>query len=351
MSQPRRYLAVSLLSALIAVSLWYWMRPAPTVTPPAVNHSYTKALEQAHNGMPGAARVLYQQLARTDLSDIRRASLHAELPNYPSPQALKLADADLQNASPLVRKAAIQSIVGLVPNAQRTLLLGPLLEDPEQSVRFAAASALLGLSPDEQGLYFVPLQQVVDEYERNLKTQPDDPQAQGQLARLYLHEGQLDEAQAALEKVTTLDPENLKAVVAKIDLLDKRGKTDQARELLARQLQAHPDSAYLQHALGIWLLNHGQTEYALLGLAKAVELEPDNSEYRYKLAIALHDLEQLEPAQRQLEELLQRQPANRKARLLLIRYWKEAGQLQNVQVLLAQLEQQNPDDPALQQGL
>ena len=36
--------------------------------------------------------MLYQQLARTDLSDTRRVSLHAELPNYPSPQALKLAD-------------------------------------------------------------------------------------------------------------------------------------------------------------------------------------------------------------------------------------------------------------------
>lgn len=102
-----------------------------------------------------------------------------------------------------------------------------------------------------------------------------------------------------------------------------------------------PESAYLQHALGIWLLNHGQTEYALLGLAKAVELEPDNSDYRYKLAIALHDLDQLEAAQRQLEELLQRQPANRKARVLLIRYWKESGQIQNVQVLLAQMEQLN----------
>ena len=351
MVQPRRYLFISLVSALIAGGLWYGMRTTPSVAPATTSHSYSAALEQAHNGQPGAARVLYQQLARTDLSDIRRASLHAELPNYPSPQALKLADADLLNSSPLVRQAAIQSIVGLVPNAQRTLLLGPLLDDPEQSVRFAAANALLGLSADEQGLYFGPLQQVIDEYERDLMTRPDDAQAQGQLARLYLHEGQLDQAQAALEKVTALEPDNLRAVVAQVELLEKRGHADQARQLLAKQLQAHPDSAYLQHALGVWLLNHGQTEYALLGLAKAVELEPDNSDYRYKLAVALHDLEQLEAAQRQLEELLQRQPANRKARILLIRYWKETGQLQNVQVLLAQLEQMNPDDPALQQGL
>ena len=351
MTQPRRYLAISFLSALIAAGLWYSMRPDPAVPTQSVSQRFSIALDMAQNGKPGAARVLYQQLARKDLSDTRRASLHAELPNYPSPLALKLADADLHNPSPLVRIDAIQSIVGLVPNAQRTFLLGPLLDDTEQSVRFAAANALLGLSPDEQGLYFGPLQQVIDEFERDLKTRPDDPQAQGQLARLYLHEGQLDEAQAALEQVTRLDPDNLKAVVAQVELLEKRGKAEQARQMLARQLEAHPDSAYLQHALGIWLLNHGQTEYALLGLAKAVELEPDNSDYRYKLATALHDLDQLEAAQRQLEELLQRQPANRKARVLLIGYWKEAGQLQNVQVLLAQLEQMNPDDPSLQQGL
>ena len=124
MLKPHRYLLLSLASAVVATCLWVWMRPAATVTTTSVNHSYTQALEQAHNGEPGAARVLYQQLARTDLSDIRRASLHAELPNYPSPQALKLADADLHNPSALVREAAIQSIVGLVPGAQRTLLLG-----------------------------------------------------------------------------------------------------------------------------------------------------------------------------------------------------------------------------------
>ena len=160
----------------------------------------------------------------------------------------------------------------------------------------------------------------------------------------------LQATQAELEQAVRMR-DDFKAVVAQIELLEKRGKAEQARQMLARQLEAHPDSAYLQHALGIWLLNHGQTEYALLGLAKAVELEPDNSDYRYKLATALHDLDQLEAAQRQLEELLQRQPANRKARVLLIGYWKEAGQLQNVQVLLAQLEQMNPDDPSLQQGL
>ena len=152
MSKSRRYSIVGLCALLfIAVITWYFTRTPPVVVPPAIAHGYAKALKQARNGEPGAARVLYQQLGRPDLSDVRRAALHAELPNYPSPQALKLADKDLTNDAPMVREAAIHSM----------LLLGPLLDDTEQSVRFAAANALLGLSPDTLGLYFGPLQQVL----------------------------------------------------------------------------------------------------------------------------------------------------------------------------------------------
>jgi len=351
MPKPRRHLLISLLVVLALGLLWLSLRNTPPAVPEAIQHGYGKALEQARNGLPGAARVLYQQLGRPDLSDSRRIRLLAELPNYPSPHALKLADADLYRPSVEVRQAAIQSILGLVPTGQRSLLLGPLLEDSEQSVRFATVNALLGLSPDDLGLYFGPLQQVIDEYTQVLKAQPDNAEAQYQLARLYLHNADLIKAQQTLEQALKLQPDNLQAVVLQIEVLDKQGQSDAARQLLAKQLQAQQESAYLQHALGIWLLHHGQGEYALLGLSRAVELEPNNSDYRYDLATTLHSEEELEAAQKQLEEIVQRQPANRKARVLLVNYWKESGQLQNVQILLAQLEQQNPDDPALQQGL
>ena len=351
MSKPRRYLFISLLTVLAIAIAWYSLRSATPQIPEAIKRGYSEALEQARNGKPGAARVLYQQLARPDISDKRRLWLHAELPNYPSPQALKLADADLHHPSVAVRQAAIHSIVGLVPSGQRSLLLGPLLEDDEQAVRFSAAEALLGLSPDDLGLYFGPLEQVIDEYEKTLQAQPATAHSQYQLARLHLHNAQLKEAQAALDATLQLDPGNLPALVMQIEVLDKLGQSDAAQQLLAKQLQEQPNSAYLQHALGLWLLHHDQEEFALLGLSKAVELEPDNRIYRYDLATTLHAAEELEAAQKQLQEIVQRHPADRKARVLLINYWKESGQLQNVQVLLAQLEQMNPDDPALQQGL
>ncbi|MBV6288285.1 tetratricopeptide repeat protein [Pseudomonas aegrilactucae] len=350
MPKPRFYTLLSLILLLI-IGLGYGWRsdtPAPAVT---LKHSYAKALTMAHEGQAGAARVLYQQLGRTDLSGIRRASLHGELPNYPSPLALKLADNDLTHDDPLVRRAAIASIAALVPGPQRSLLLGPMLDDPEQSVRFAAVDALLGLSPDEVGLYFGPLQQALEQYQQTLLLQTQDATAQVHLARLFLHERSDGEALAALEHALRLAPDNLDALATKVHLLDTQGHTDASREVLAQALQRHPESAFLQHELGVWLMRHGQHEYALLAFARALELDPDNNDYRYTLAVSLHSLEQVEVAQKQLETILARQPANRKARVLLIGYWKETGQLQNVQVLLAQLEQQNPDDPLVQQGL
>lgn len=351
MPSSRRYLIASLLLVTALGTLGYLWRdqgPAPSNAPP---HSYAKALRLAHDGMPGAARVLYQQLQRSDLAPIRRVALHAELPNYPSPLALKLATADLENEAPLVRRAAIGSLHRLLPASQHSLAIGPMLEDQEQSVRFAAVDALLGLDPDAVGLYYAPLQRVLKDYRQVLQQQPDDAAAQVHLAQLYLHGDDFAQADAALNQALKVAPGNLEALATQVRLRERQGQHDASRDVLAKALALRPDSAFLQHELGLWLSRHQQDEYALLALARAVELEPDNIDYRYTLAVTLHKLEQVDPAQKQLETVISLQPADRRARVLLLQYWKETGQLQNVQVLLAELERQNPDDPLVQQGL
>lgn len=353
MKARRRWqLAIALVVVLLLIAgglLVHSWRAPPAA--PVVNHSYSEALELAHDGKPGAARVLYQQLTRTDLSDIRRAGLLTELSNYPSPQALKILDGDLKRAAPLVQQTAIDTLATMVPDAQLGVLIGPLLDDPDQDVRFSAVRALLNLTPDDLGLYYNAVQQTAQQYESTLVSQPPSGQSQVELARLLVNRGQAQKAFDALDLALKLEPDNIQAGLAQVQLLDQQGQLDRSRQQLAQLLERNPQSSLLQHALGMWLLRHQQNEYALLALTKAVELEPENTAYRYDLAVALHGLQLLEPAQRQLEDILQRQPANRRARTLLVDYWKQSGQLQNVQVLLAELEQLNPDDPALQQGL
>lgn len=348
----RWHRAIALVIVLILVGgvllVHGWRKPPAA---PVVNHSYAEAFELARDGKPGAARVLYQQLSRTDLSDIRRAGLVAELVNYPSTQALKILKGDLKRPVPLVQQAAIDAITTMVPSAQRSMLIGPLLDDSDPGVRFAAVRALLELSPDEVGLYYDALGEAATAYENALIAQPPTGQSQVELARLMAHRAAPAKAFEALALALRLEPDNLHAALAEVTLLDAQGQADRSREQLANLLDKHPQASLLQHALGMWLMRHQQHEYAILAFTKAVELEPDNTGYRYDLAVALHDLDQLEAAQRQLEDILQRQPANRRARALLIAFWKESGQLQKVQVLLAELEQLNPDDPAIQQGL
>ncbi|WP_295475536.1 tetratricopeptide repeat protein [uncultured Pseudomonas sp.] len=353
--RPRRWMNALLSASLIcllALALLIWRsEPNGQTKASHPSQSYAQALEQARLGKPGAARMLYQQLVRDDMPDERLIALLAELPHYPSPQALKLLDTLLDHESVAVREAAIQSAVRLLPDNHLAVLLGPLLTDSDMQVRLAATLALVPLSPDDLGLYFAALQHSAESLQPFLARQPPSASNLVQLARLYQQTGKSAQALASMEQAVKLQPDDLATGMARVELLDDLGQADKARQAFRSLLEKHPNAPELQHALGKWLREHGQAEFAVLSLARASELAPDNDDYHYDLALALHDLEQLEAAQKQLQQIVQNHPANRKARVLLIQYAREAGQLQNVQVLLAELEQQNPDDPTLQQGL
>jgi predicted Zn-dependent protease len=351
MPKLQRFALIALVALLLAGAAFAWHHSRPLQEPIAAQEQFGQALRQARNGEAGAARVLYQQLARDDLSVAQRTALYRLLHNYPSPRALKLARNDLHDESPQVRQAAINAVVGLVSGAQRSLVFGPLLEDPDPSLRFAAATAMLGLAPDDIGLYFGPLESTLDAYRSVLTADGNELAQQILLGRILLAEAKYDQALTELAKAQAMAPDNVEIIGLRVRALEQQGKADSGRELLAEQLKQFPLSAPLQEELGQWLARRDQNEYALLALTRAVELAPDNNDYRYNLALTLHKLDQVAAAQQQLQDILQRHPENRQARVLLIAYWKETGQLQNVQILLAQLEQQNPDDPALQQGL
>lgn len=86
---------------------------------------YDESLALIRGGQPGAAQALYEQLARNNLPAIQRATLLAELVNYPSEQALKLATKDLGNPAPQVRESALRAVSAFVPPAERVTLYAP----------------------------------------------------------------------------------------------------------------------------------------------------------------------------------------------------------------------------------
>ncbi|MDN6854962.1 tetratricopeptide repeat protein [Pseudomonas sp. CAN2814] len=308
---------------------------------------YDETLWKARNGKPGASRALHLLLAATDLPAIRRATLLAELPSYPSPRSLELVALGLRDADPLVRHSAIEALPALAAPEQQLPLLAPLLADSIRAVRIAAAWQLAQLPAPLLVGIDSQLQKGLAEYEQVQLDLAERPEANLNLALLYEQTGRSERVEPALRTALQRNPDFLPARVTLYQWLEANGRQGDARQVLDDGLRLHPESGLLHHVNGLALVRAGQRPQALKELREAVRLAPDDDQFRYVLAIALHDSGDIDGACHELEQLLQRHPSNRVARLALLDYLRQTGQFQKVQQLTAELEQQNPDDPAL----
>ena len=308
---------------------------------------YDESLWLIRDGLPGAAQALYEQLQRSNLPSIQRATLLAELAFYPSEQALKLATKDLSNPAPQVRESAVRAISALLPPPDRAQLLTPLLSDPVKAVRIAAARDLLGVARNGLGNGQNAWNAAIGEYEAVQKSLAERAEANLNLAMLYQASGRSGEVEALLRTALQRDPDFYPALVTLVQWLEANGRSHEAQALLTQSLKEHPESALLRHIQGLSLVRAGKTDQAMPALRKAAQLEPDNAPYGYVLAVALHDSGKVEAACEELERLLKVQPANRIARVALIQYYLEGGQEPKAQVLLQGWKKMNKDDPSL----
>jgi predicted CXXCH cytochrome family protein len=308
---------------------------------------YDESLWLIRNGQPGAAQALYEQLQRSNLPAIQRATLLGELALYPSEQALKLATKDLGNSAPQVRESAVRAISALLPPPERAPLLAPLLKDPVKAVRIGAARDLLGAARNGLGSAQANWEAAIAEYEVVQKSLLERAEANLNLAMLYQASGRSGEVEALLRNALKRDPDFYPALVTLVQWLEANGRGQEAQTLLAQNLQEHPDAALLQHTQGLSLVRAGKSAQAMPALRKAAQLEPQNGQYGYVLAVALHDSGKVDEACAELERLLKIQPANRNARLALIQYYLHNGQEPKAQVLLQDWKKMNTGDPAL----
>jgi len=305
---------------------------------------YAESMALIRGGQPGAAQALYDQLARNNLPAIQRATLLAELPNYPSEQALKLATRELGNPAPQVRESAVRAISAFLPPPERVALYGPLLRDPVLAVRIIAARDLLSASGQGLGPAW---DKAIVEYENVQLSLLERAEANLNLAMLYQASGRGDKVEAQLRTALLRDPDFFPALVTLAQWLEADGRSQEARTLIADNLKQHPEAALLQHTQGLMLIRAGDTANAMPHLREAARLEPANPQYNYVLAVALHDSGHVDQACEQLEKLLALQPYNRNARLSLIQYYLENGKEPKAQVVMQSWKKLNPGDPAL----
>ncbi|MDD0970177.1 MULTISPECIES: tetratricopeptide repeat protein [Pseudomonas] len=308
---------------------------------------YDETLWLIRNGQPGAAQALYEQLQRSNLPAIQRATLLAELPLYPSEQALTLATTDLKNPAPQVRENAVRAVSAFLPPPERLSLLTPLLADPVRAVRIAAARDLLSVARNGLGPAQANWEAAIAEYEAVQKSLAERAEANLNLAMLYQASGRNSEVEGLLRTALKRDPDFYPALVTLVQWLEANGRGPEAQQLLDENLKAHPDAALLQHTRGLSLIRAGKPAEAMSPLRKAAQLEPQNAQYGYVLAVALHESGKVDEACAQLEALLKQQPANRNARLSLIQWYLDSGQEPKAQVVLQGWKKLNMGDPAL----
>ncbi|MFK3971291.1 tetratricopeptide repeat protein [Pseudomonas sp. NPDC087358] len=315
--------------------------------PQHATDQYARSLWQIRGAQPGAAAALFEQLDATRLASIRRATLLAELPNYPSQRALEASGKALRDPAPQVREAAVNVLAGQLPPEQRLEPLGPLLQDPILAVRIASARALLG-NRQSLGRFEGAFDKAIAQYEAVQLSLQERAEANLNLAMLYQANGNTAQVEHYLRTAIARDADFLPALITLVQWLDANQRVQEASDLLAESIKRQPQSALLQFTQGLALVRRNQPGPALKALREANRLEPDNARYAYVLAVSLQERGELKGARDLLESTLKRHPENRDVRMALVAQLRDEGDIAQMKAVIEGLKAINPGDPILQ---
>lgn len=293
---------------------------------------YGQALHAARMGAPGSAAALLAVLADRGEAAIVRATALATLPHDDRTREGAAQEPAIESAlfeavedpSALVRRAAAEWIDPLPPEAKARFGLS-LAGDPVRTVRLAAAASLAGLPPALAGNGADTLARGVEELRRSLAMSADRAESHFNLGNLERQMGRSAEAEAAYRKAAAMDPTFIPATVNLADLLAAQGRMDEAERLLRESLARQPESADLEHALGLILVRRHDLRGALPHLATAARLRPGDTRYAYVHAVALHDSGDTMGSLKLLERTLAGRPADADVLEALVAYSRERG--------------------------
>ncbi|MDG4603305.1 MAG: multiheme c-type cytochrome [Defluviicoccus sp.] len=287
--------------------------------------TWTGTFDAARTGKPEAAALLVQLALSTDAPSIARATALESLADFPSRDAVAVAQRALADPDPLVRLAALRT---LRPYGAANIrpLAGRLLADPVLAVRIEAASLLADLpqerlSPQEGNR----LARAIEDYVTAQRVNADRPEHRVNLGSLNLRQQRYAEAEAEFRAAARLDPAFAPATVGLAELYAQQSRDGDGERVLRTALARTPDSAELRHALGLNLVRQRRTADALPELGRAAALDPATTRYTYVYAVALNSAGRSNEAITALETAYARRPADREILLALATINRDAG--------------------------
>jgi tetratricopeptide (TPR) repeat protein len=161
----------------------------------------------------------------------------------------------------------------------------------------AELSVLLGQAQTGQGKYDV----AIESLQRALRLNAAVAEANATLGTVYLRQGRLAEAEAALRAELASLPTDVRSLQSLAEVLDSAKRPEEAVPLLRDVLRSRPESAEAHSLLGAILLAQGATAEAVEHLETAARLIPEDAGIHDRLGLAYQKLGRTELAREQFE--------------------------------------------------
>ncbi|MEP2777119.1 MAG: tetratricopeptide repeat protein [Luteolibacter sp.] len=270
--------------ALDAANEWYGEKlDRPTRT-------RAQLIARARQGDPAARDGLIALLKTEPIPAWRASFCHLlELWSL-EPETITALIRQLKDESPLVREAAVRSLIQPVRQQYQRAIsaITPLLDDPSRSVRVSAAWALvatLELS-SKAGKELVHL----------LDLGSDQPTGRMQLSQFAYLRGQPEVAIKQLKKAISWDPLSPPFHHDLGILLSTIGDIPGAIDAMKEASRLDPENPEYHYKLALAYNESGNVPLTIASLRKTVELDPSNARAWYNLGLALNGQKQTREA-------------------------------------------------------
>jgi predicted CXXCH cytochrome family protein len=287
--------------------------------------TFGATLHDGRIGAPDAVAELTALAIDPQAPGIVRATAVADLRPYLSAAAMSALDAAVADPDPMVRGAALDTLLVAPPQQRLSLALG-LIEDPSAIVRTKAARAL-AIIPDQGGdaAMRAQLDRGFAEYIASQRANADRPEAHLNLGLFYAERRNPEQSEAEYRAAIALQTDFVPAYVNLADLYRAYGRDADAETTLTAGLQSVPGNADLNHALGLLRVRQKRVADALPLLEAAMRADLDNPRYAYVYGIALHDSGRQKLGIAVLEQSLALHPRNPELLSALAAYARDGG--------------------------
>ncbi len=158
-------------------------------------------------------------------------------------------------------------------------------------------AVVLGQAHAHQGNYDAAIEMLG----KALELKADVAGANATLGFIYMKQGRLPEAAAALKAELRSHPGDIEAQQTLATVLELTGELEEALEILRSLLKAKPEYADARYLLGKILLAQGAAEEAVEHLEAAVRIAPEDDNIHYQLARAYQKVGRVEDSERHFE--------------------------------------------------